>query len=224
MFSEDQLVILDADGTTIDAFQAISTTFARHELDLGDLERFQKRHNLFKYLGGVKEFPGNLRKQFSRARRRRLLATLTEVYREEAVLFEGMADMLHELIALEGVRVGIITRNITIEPEQTLTHLFARHGVDPKALDFLMHLPLKQNKQGLFEAVRQRFRVNPARCLVCGDEHKDYSAALAAGMHPMIVSYGFENHARLTQKFEVPEVLISGSPSDLQQRLRNALA
>lgn len=223
MFSEDRLVILDADGTTIDAFRAIATTFQRHELNLGDLERFQKRHNLFKYLGGVKEFPGNLRKQFSRARRRRLLVTLTEVYREEAVLFEGMPEMLHDLIALEGVRVGIVTRNITIEPEQTLARLFARHGIDPKALDFLLHLPLKQNKQRLFEAVRERFRVNPARCLVCGDEHKDYSAALVAGMHPMIVSYGFENHARLTQKFEVPEVLISGSPTDLQQRVRNAL-
>lgn len=223
MFSHDRLVILDADGTTIDAFKAIATTFERHDLQIGDLERFQKRHNLFKYLGGVKEFPGNLRKQFSRARRRRLVNTLTEVYREEAVLFPGMADLLRDLIERPDVRVGIITRNITNEPEQTLARLFEREGVAPKSMDFLMHLPLKQGKQKLFDAVRRRFRVNPARCLVCGDEHKDYTAALASGMHPTIVSYGFENHARLSEKFEVPEVLICGTPGELQQRLRNAL-
>lgn len=223
MFSGDRLVILDADGTTIDAFHAISITFSRHNLELGDLDRFQKRHNLFKYLGGAKEFPGNLRKQLSRRRRLQLLNTLTEVYREEAVLFPGMSQMLEDLIGRDGVRVGIITRNITIEPETTLARLFQRHGISPEAFDFLLHVPLKQDKRGYFERVRGRFHANPARSYVCGDEHKDYSAALGAGMHPMIVSYGFENLARLTRKFEVPEVVISTSPEELQGRLRNAI-
>jgi len=223
MFSASKLVILDADGTTIDAFGAIALTFARHQLDIGDLERFQKRHNLFKYLGGAKEFPGNLKKQLGRGRRRRLIETLTEVYREEASLFPGMRELFTDLIAREGVRVGVITRNITDEPQETIARLFARQGIPPESLDFLIHLPLKQSKQGYFEQVRERFMVNPARCFVCGDEHKDYTAAVAAGMHPMIVSYGFEDHARLAQKFGVPEVLISDSPAELGQRLTNAL-
>ena len=42
-FRRQHLVILDADGTTIDAFGAINRTFARHGMNLGDLERFQKR-------------------------------------------------------------------------------------------------------------------------------------------------------------------------------------
>jgi phosphoglycolate phosphatase len=224
MFSGSKLVILDADGTTIDAFGAIALTFARHHLDIGDLERFQKRHNLFKYLGGAKEFPGNLKKQLGRGSRRRLIETLTEVYREEARLFPGMRELFADLIGREDVKVGVITRNITIEPNQTVARLFARQGIPPEALDFLIHLPLKQSKQGYFEQVRERFLVNPARSFVCGDEHKDYTAAVAAAMHPMIVSYGFENHTRLTQKFGVPEVLISNSPTELGKRLGNALA
>ena len=62
MFSNQLLVILDADGTTIDAFRAIEKAFAHHGLDIGPLARFQKRRNMFKYLGGIKEMPTNLRR------------------------------------------------------------------------------------------------------------------------------------------------------------------
>ena len=94
MFSHDRLVILDADGTTVDAFSAIDRTFARHDMDIGPLARFQKRRNVFKYLGGFKEFPRNLRKQLAGQKRSRLIATLTQVYREEARLYEGMAALM----------------------------------------------------------------------------------------------------------------------------------
>ena len=60
--SRKRLLILDADGTTIDAFSAIEAAFSRHGLDIGDEARFQKRHNLFKYLGGLKEFPAIIKK------------------------------------------------------------------------------------------------------------------------------------------------------------------
>lgn len=56
MFSHDRLVILDADGTTVDAFSAIDRTFARHDMDIGPLARFQKRRNVFKYLGDSGSF------------------------------------------------------------------------------------------------------------------------------------------------------------------------
>ena len=83
MYKSDRLVILDADGTTIDAFGAIHATFVHHGMNIGPLERFQKRRNLFKYLGGVKEFPVNLRKQIAGTSRARLVETLTEVYLEQ---------------------------------------------------------------------------------------------------------------------------------------------
>jgi phosphoglycolate phosphatase len=57
MFNKDSLIILDADGTTVDAFTAINRTFLLNDMDIGDVERFQKRRNIFKYLGGLKELP-----------------------------------------------------------------------------------------------------------------------------------------------------------------------
>lgn len=223
MFSNDKLVILDADGTTIDAFTAIAETFACHGMSIGDLARFQKRHNLFKYLGGVKEFPTNIRQQLTTTKRSRLVATLTEVYRERARLYPGMAGLIGRLVEQPGIRIGVITRNITNQPEQTLRILFEREGVDSGRFDFLHHLPLRESKVGSFEWVRTRFRANPARCYVCGDEHKDYRAAVSTGMHPFIVSYGFENHERLARKYEVPEAVISATPEALDARLSNAL-
>jgi len=221
--SKDRLIIIDADGTVIDAFSAIDIAFARHGMDIGDLDRFQKRRNLFKYLGGLKEFPRNLAKHFGKQGRKGLLATLTEIYREEARFYPGMAELIRDLLASPGIRVGMVTRNVTHEPEITLERLFARHDLEIGGLDFLVHVPLRQDKTPYFKAARARFDINPARAYACGDEHKDFAAAMASGIHPFIVSYGFENHARLTHKFAIPEEIISRTPQDFSARVRHAL-
>lgn len=221
--SRDRLIVIDADGTVIDAFTAIGTAFARHGMDLGDLDRFQKRRNLFKYLGGLKEFPRNLARRFGKQGRKGLIATLTEVYREEARLYPGMADMIRGLLATPDIRVGVVTRNVTQEPEITLAHLFARHDLDIDGLDFLHHIPLREEKTPYFRLVRERFDINPARAYACGDEHRDYAAAQASGMHPFIVSYGFEDFVRLTRKFAIPEEVISRTPHAFSSRVLHAL-
>lgn len=223
MYCDDRLVILDADGTTIDAFSAIDRTFARHGMDIGPLERFQKRRNLFKYLGGIKEFPTNLRKQVAGTSRSRLVETLTEVYREEATLYPGIAPLLRRLVDQSDVRVGIVTRNITLDPVETLKRLFHRHGCDPERLDFLVHLPLSEDKLPVFRTLRERFAVNPARACACGDEGKDYLAAVNSGIYPFMVSYGFEDQERLLQKHRVPAEVISRTPEELSERVLHAL-
>jgi phosphoglycolate phosphatase len=221
--SNERLIIFDADGTIIDAFSAIDQTFSRHGMDLGALERFQKRRNLFKYMGGIKEFPINLRQQLGKQNRKKLLATLTDVYRNDAKLYPGVAELVRKLIATTGIRVGLVTRNITNEPELTLRILLARHDIDLDALDYMAHVPLGQEKTAAFRSARKNFDINPARSFACGDEHKDFNAAIAAGMHPFIVSYGFEDYARLTLKFDVPEDVISRTPQDLCARIFHAL-
>lgn len=218
-----RMIVIDADGTLIDAFSAIGIAFAQHGMDLGDLERFQKRRNLFKYLGGIKEFPRNLAKHFGRGVRREILATLTEVYREEARLYPQMPELLRDLMAAPELHVGIVTRNVTLEPVHTLARLFRRHGVEIDRLDFFHHIPMRQEKTPYFRAERERLGVNPARAYACGDEHKDFAAAVAAGMHAFIAAYGFESHARLTGKFGIPEEIISSTPEALAARVRHAL-
>jgi phosphoglycolate phosphatase len=223
MYTNDRLIVLDADGTTIDAFAAIERTFAIHNMVIGDLERFQKRRHLFKYLGGLKEFPANLRRQIGKQRRRKLIETLTVIYREEATLYAPLAPWIAQLIEQPGLRVGMITRNITDEPVETLRGLLARHDIDADGLDFLVHVPLDEDKTGAFRRVRERFGINPARAYACGDEKKDFFAARATGMHPFMVSYGFEDFDRLTRRIGVPGELISPTPAELRQRVSHAL-
>ena len=218
-----KLIILDADGTTVDAYSAIEKTFSQHGMNLGDEESFQKRHHIFKYLGGIKQFPANLRKNITKHNRQQIVDTLTQVYREEAILYPGIADFIRTLIAAPNVIVGLVTRNITNEPLETLRQLFNRHHINIEELDFLIHVPLEEKKTQHFRAVREHFGVNPARAGVCGDENKDYIAAINTGMHPYMVSYGFENYLRLTNKFEIPEDIISRTPQDLCERVLDGL-
>ena len=221
--SKKRLLILDADGTTIDAFSAIETAFSRHGLVIGDETRFRKRHHLFKYLGGLKEFPSIIKKNLRKNSRAKLVHSLTDVYRQEAALYDGIPDLIRDLIADPDIVVGMVTRNVTNEPLETLRQLFARHDIDIGELDFLVHVPLSEKKTSQFRTIRERFMVNPARAYVCGDEHKDFMAAIGTGMHPFMVSYGFEDHDRLTTKFEIPDELISRTSDELCQRVRHAL-
>ena len=223
MYSNKKLVILDADGTLVDAFSAIASTFEMHDMNLGDLQRFQKRHNLLKYLGGVKEFPRNLKRQLKKIDRKKLIETLTMVYREEAQLYPGMAEMIKELMETEDIIVGIVTRNITLDPNLTISSLLQREGIEMSQIDFLEHIPLKQKKTQTFRRLREELNINPALCYVCGDENKDYLSAIACGMNAFIASYGFESYVRLTEKFEIPAELISPDPISLKQRLFHSL-
>lgn len=221
--SKERLVIFDADGTLIDAFHAMKIAFARHDMDIGDLERFQKRRKLLKYLGGLREFPKNLRRQFGKQSRRQLIQTLTEIYREEARMYAGMDRLLRLLAETSDLRVGIVTRNVTREPAETLRRLLKRHGIDGDALDFLNCITLREDKLTQFKTIRMLFDINPARAYVCGDEYRDYAAANSAGMRPLIASYGFEDHERLHKHFGIPEEVLALTPAELAARLSHAL-
>jgi phosphoglycolate phosphatase len=221
--SNKRLIILDADGTTIDAYSAIEEAFAQHGMTLGDEASFQKRHHLFKYLGGLKEFPSIIKKNIRQQSRKKIVDTLTEVYRTEACLYPGIAELIQTLIGAPDIVVGLITRNITNEPLETLRQLFMRHDIDVGALDFFVHVPLNERKTTQFRLTRQHFEINPARAYVCGDEHKDFLGAINTGMHPFMVSYGFEDHDRLTTKFDVPDEVISRTSGELCRRVGHAL-
>lgn len=221
--SRDRMVVFDADGTLVDAFPAVEKSFTVHGMDIGDLGRFQRRRKLLKYIGGLREFPRNLRRQFDKATRKRIKYTLTEVYREEALLFPGMGKLLSQLVATQGIRVGIVSRNVTIDPEQTLAIVLGRHGVDPGGLDFLRCIPLGDGKSPAFRALRDEFGINPLRALACGDEYKDYAAALAVGMPALVAAYGFEDHDRLADAYRIPVELIARTPEELAGRVRHAL-
>jgi phosphoglycolate phosphatase len=134
-----------------------------------------------------------------------------------------MAALIRTLVATPGIRVGLVTRNITNEPMLTIRKVLSRHDIDIDAFDFAVHVPLGEEKTSAFMSARKTFKINPARSYACGDEHTDFRFAIAAGMHPFIGSYGFEDYTRLTKKFKVPEDVISRTPRDLCIRLLHAL-
>ncbi|MBZ2209544.1 HAD family hydrolase [Massilia soli] len=222
MYQTKKLIILDADGTTIDAYPAIEAAFAQHGMTLGEEKSFQKRHHLFKYLGGLKEFPSIIKKNLRKKARKKIVDSLTDVYRTEARLYTGIPEMIQSLLAAPDIVVGLVTRNVTNEPLDTLRMLFARHGIDVDQFDFFDHVPLSEGKTAQFRLIRERFQINPARAYACGDEHKDFHAAIGSGMHPFMVSYGFEDHDRLVEKFAIPDEVISRSPAALRQRIWHA--
>ena len=59
--------------------------------------------------------------------------------------------------------------------------------------------------------------------VMTGDEYRDYTAAIMAGMHPFVVSYGFEDYDRLVGNFSIPREVISKTPRELMERVCHAL-
>jgi phosphoglycolate phosphatase len=57
-----------------------------------------------------------------------------------------MRELIRDLIDTPGIRVGMVTRNISHDPHITLARLFARHDLDIEQLGFLHYLPLREGK------------------------------------------------------------------------------
>ena len=121
------------------------------------------------------------------------------------------------------MRLGLLTRNVTIESAETLRHLFRRHDIDLDAFDHLACLSLREDKTPHFHQPRERLGIHPTRCYACGDEYSDYLAALGAGIYPFIVAYGAEDRQRLTGAYGVPDAFIHASPAEFADSLRHAL-
>jgi len=106
----------------------------------------------------------------------------------ETRLFPGIAELLRELRARE-IRWGIVTNKSTRFTEQIVLAL----ELEPDCVacgDTTPHL--KPHPASLLHAAAQ-LKLAPRECCYLGDDLRDMKAAIAAGMRPIAVDWGYHH-------------------------------
>ena len=211
MPNKNTLIVLDFDGFLIDSYALLRTTFDHFGLDVGDEERFKNRRKFLKYIGGGKEFLGNLVK-YSLPKRKKIREVLTQQYVDNGRIYPQFAKTINQLIENPNVHIGIVSRNYTQNPGTTIRAVLKNSDVAEQHLDFVIPIPVGVKKGDVLEAMKSsRYQ----RCLLGGDEIGDYRAAVETGYEAIMASYGFDTLKRLTERGGVPEDVIFATPDEL---------
>ncbi len=209
------LVVLDFDGLLINSYELLRTSFAAFDLDVGDEDRFRNRRKFLKYVGGGKELLKNL-STIALPKTKHIRAALTANYRESGRVFEAFVPLLNGLIASPAVHVGIVSRNYTRSPGQTIREVLRNSGIHESDLDFVIPIPVGVKKYEVLAAMNaSRYRDS----LFAGDEIGDYNAAQQAGYTVLMASYGFDHRKRLERQAGVPPEQIFETPEALAEGL-----
>ena len=220
MTKKDALIVLDFDGFLINSYKLLQITFEHFGLDIGDEDRFRNRRKFLKYLGGGKEFLGNL-VCYSLPKKKKVRQLLTEVYREEGRVYREFAPLLNDMIATPAMHVGIISRNFTQTPGLTIRAVLKNSGVAEQDLDFVIPIDIGVKKRAVLEGMKS---TRYTRCLFGADEIGDFRAATESGYDGIFMgTYGFDNARRLIREGEVPPHIIYASPASLADALRDNL-
>lgn len=205
MAQKNTLVVFDFDGFLINSYELLKHTFAQFGLDVGDEERFTHRRKFLKYLGGGKEFLGNL-VSYTLPKKKKIRAALTELYMQDGHIYSEFSSLINRMIADPSIHVGIVSRNYTYTPGPTIRKVLRNSAIDEANLDFVIPIPVGVKKHSILEGMNSsRYE----KTLFGGDEIGDYKAAHETGYDTiMIGSYGFDNRDRLIKTGNIPERLI----------------
>jgi N-acetyl-D-muramate 6-phosphate phosphatase len=185
-------VLFDFDGTLADTAVDLAAAVNRMLVEQGHealpLERLRPfasagARGLLQAAFGVKPEDAEYK-----AMREEFLDLYAEVCCDETRLFPGVAELLRE-IAARGLRWGVVTNKSTRFTEQILAHL----NLEPHAVacgDTTPHL--KPHPASLLHAA-EHLKLAPASCLYLGDDLRDIKAAIAAGMRPIAVDWGYHH-------------------------------
>jgi phosphoglycolate phosphatase len=211
------LLVLDFDGLLVNSYELLRLSFEEYGLDVGDEGRFRNRRKFLKYLGGGKEWLGNLA-SIALPRRKALRRSLTRNYCEYGRILPEFVPLLNECIASPAIHAGIVSRNYTRNPGATIRQVLANSAVEERDLDFVIPVPVGAKKLDVLEGMRSaRYALN----VFAGDEVGDYLAALECGYTVVMASYGFDTRQRLERRGQVPPELIHDTPQTLAATLRD---
>ena len=214
------LIVLDFDGFLIDSYRMLKMTFDDLGLDLGDVDRFRHRRKFLKYIGGGKEFLGNLI-SYALPKQKKIRAKLTDTYMEQGEIYTQFTPLLNQLIESPVYHIGVISRNFTHNPGRTIRQVFRNSGVNEQDLDFVIPVPIGAKKHDVLEGMKSDRFVST---LFGADEISDYRAASETGYESIIMgSYGFDNRERLINHGDVPEHMIGDSVHDTTEMICQTL-
>lgn len=192
MFGSIDAVLFDLDGTLIDSAPDLGAAADQMRLDRGlpslPYERYRPmagagaRGMLGEAFGVTPEHPefAALREEFFRNYERRLTQATT--------VFEGVPELLEQLLGRR-LRWGVVT-NKSARFTEPLTRAMPLFGSASAIVSGDTTPHAKPHPEPLFEAAR-RLGVAPDRCIYVGDDERDITAGLAAGMGTVAASYGY---------------------------------
>jgi len=184
------------------------------------VERFRHRRKFLKYIGGGKEFLGNLI-SYALPKQKKIRAKLTDTYMEQGEIYTQFSPLLNQLIESPEYHIGVISRNFTHNPGRTIRQVFRNSGVNEQDLDFVIPVPIGAKKHDVLEGMKSDRFVST---LFGADEISDYRAASETGYESIIMgSYGFDNRERLINHGDVPEHMIGDSVHDTTEMIRQTL-
>ncbi len=185
-------VLFDLDGTLADTAPDLATAVNRLRADQGHAPMPLERLRPFASAGarglvhagfGIK--PGDA--EYA-ALREAFLERYAERTCVETRLFPGIAELLAAL-ASRSIAWGLVTNKATRFTERIVTAL----GLEPDCVvsgDTTPHL--KPHPAPLLHAAAQ-LHLSCKDCLYLGDDLRDMQAALAAGMRPVAVQWGYHH-------------------------------
>ena len=192
MFHDVHAVLFDLDGTLLDSAPDLGAAANKmrtdRQLAAYPLERYRPmagaggRGMLEIAFGIAPDHP-----DFS-AMREEFFVNYEEALTERTIPFSGVPELITALLQL-GLPWGVVTnkaRRFT-DPLTRAMPLFASAGAIVSG-DTTPHA--KPHPEPLFEAAR-RMKLDPARCVYVGDDHRDIVAGLAAGMGTVVATYGY---------------------------------
>jgi phosphoglycolate phosphatase len=118
----------------------------------------------------------------------RYVARYDEVYLAESVPYPGMIDLL-DTLAARGIALAVLSNKPDAATQKVVSALFGDHRFVSVA-GHKAEVPKKPDPSGAL-AIATRLGIPPADFIFAGDTAIDMQTAVAAGMIPVGVSWGF---------------------------------
>lgn len=206
-------VIFDLDGTLVhtidDIAGAANRMFERHGLPT---------HGIDYYLqwigsGAVKFIEQALARAVSQEQLMNYVAEFKEIYstnlHDKSRVYQGIPELLDEL-AGRGIKLSVLSNKPHHLTQKVSEYYLSAWPFDP-VLGQRDDVPRKPDPAGAFE-IAEKMGIGPDRILLVGDSANDILTALAAGMIPAGVTWGY---GRLLQEPVEGMGKLIERPSDL---------